>query len=65
MRPQPTLGDIELEYHNSKTTTDSIVGTLLREYKSTVLRLNQELQLKVMELSKMREKYEPKKDKKN
>ena len=40
-----SLGDMELQWHDSKTTTDSIIATIIREYKSNIMRLQQENQM--------------------
>jgi len=36
MQGKPTLGDLELEWHNVKTNADGIVALLIREYKKTL-----------------------------
>ena len=64
MQQGPTLLQIELEYHDSKTRTDALAVQLFRDLKQNYIRVSQELQLKNLELQKMREKYEPKKDEK-
>jgi len=46
----PTLNDVELQYHSSKTDTDALVVTLLKEYKFRLSQLaeqNQKLQEEV------------------
>ena len=63
-QPRPTLGDMELQWHDSKTTTDSIIATIIREYKSNIMRLQQENQILKRNMEDLNKKLEPKKDKK-
>ena len=64
MQQGPTLIDIELKYHDVKSQTDALIAQLLRDYKDNYFRVSQELRLKTIEIQKMRDKYEPKKDEK-
>ena len=56
----PTLNDIELRYHDSKTNTDALVATLLREYKGKFAEVLQQIQILKIENQKLKDKYEPK-----
>ena len=64
MRPPPSFGDIKLQYHEFKTSAEACVESMSRKYGEDVNRLSQELRLKTIEIQKMRDKYEPKKDEK-
>ena len=57
----PTLDDVELRYHDSKTNTDALVATLLREYKGKFAQIAQQVQILTAENQKLKDKYEPKK----
>ena len=60
MRPPPSFGDIKLQYHEFKTSAEACVEAMSRKYSD----VSQELRLKNLEIQKMRDKYEPKKDEK-
>lgn len=50
---EPTLNDVELNYYITKTKTDTIIATLLREYKENFNRAMQEkdvLQIRITQL---------------
>ena len=49
----PTLDDVELRYHDSKTNTEALVATLLREYKGKFAELAQQNQLLKAENQKL------------
>ena len=49
----PTLDDVELRYHDSKTNTDALVATLLREYKGKFAQIAQQVQLLKTENQKL------------
>ena len=55
---QPTLNDVELKYHDSKTNTDALVATLIREYKGNLDRLMQENNMLQAENKALKEKLE-------
>jgi len=57
----PTLDDVELRYHDSKTNTEALVATLLREYKGKFAELVQQVQILRVENQRLKDKYEPKK----
>lgn len=59
-----TLNDIELLYHASKTETEALVATLLREYKRRFNELAQQNQIQMTEKQRLLDKYEPKEKKK-
>ena len=59
-----TLNDVELQYHASKTDTDALVATILREYKKRFNEIAQQNQILTAEKQRLLDKYEPKEKKK-
>ena len=59
-----TLNDVELQYHDSKTNTDALVVTILREYKRRFSEISQQNQILTTENQRLKDKYEPKEKKK-
>jgi len=59
-----TITDVELQYHDSKTNTDALVVTLLREYKNRLGQQVQQNQALTLEVQQLKDKYEPKEKKK-
>ena len=64
MQQVPTLQHIDIQYHDSKTQADALIAQLFRGHKENDFRLRQENRLLKVELQKLRDKYEPKKDEK-
>ena len=64
MQQGPTLQDIEIQYHDFTSSQTACFAQIMRGYKETNFRLSQELRLKTIEIQKLRDKYEPKKDEK-
>jgi len=51
---QATFGDLELQYHETKTQLDSIMATILREYKNRVNELTNQNQQLMADLAKLK-----------